>query len=157
VTVADICAAARIAPRTFFRYFPAKEDLLTEPVREMTEQLAGFLAAEPRDLPDDQVLRRSLRRLGEHVLDDRERLARVLVVVAQVTAVRSSPALMLSVQERQLAERLVARRGGAGPADWRTRLLVARAVAAFRIWLDDAMTGEHPDPAGHLDEVLATI
>ena len=157
VTVADICAAAGIAPRTFFRYFAAKEDLLTEPVREMNEQLAGFLAAEPLELPDTQVLRRALGRLGGHVLENRDRLARVLGVVASVTAVRSSPVLMLSVQERQLAERLTARRGGSGPADWRTRLLVARALAAFRIWLDDVITGGHPDPAGHLDEVLATI
>ena len=36
-------------------------------------------------------------------------------------------------------------------------LLVARALAAFRIWLDDVVTGGHPDPAGHLDEVLGTI
>ena len=164
VTVADICAAASIAPRTFFRYFAAKEDLLTEPLREMNEQLAALVAAAPPELADAEVLRQALRELGGSVLEQRERLARVFAVVARVSAVRSSPVLMLSVQERQLAERLVARRGGASPPDWRTRLLVARALAAFRIWLDDAMgadrgltSADHPDPAGHLDELLATI
>jgi hypothetical protein len=33
--------------------------------------------------------------------------------------------------------------------------VVARAVAAFRIWLDDVVSGEEPDPLGHLAEVLA--
>jgi hypothetical protein len=36
VTVADICEAAGIGRRTFFRYFAIKDDVLTEPAREMT-------------------------------------------------------------------------------------------------------------------------
>ena len=33
VTVADICEAAGIGRRTFFRYFATKDDVLTEPAR----------------------------------------------------------------------------------------------------------------------------
>jgi len=76
-------------------------------------------------------------------------------VAGAASAVRSNPFLHLSGRERQLTEELLRRRAGAGPADWRTRLAVARAVAAFRIWLDDVVAGEPPDPLAHLDEVLA--
>jgi AcrR family transcriptional regulator len=155
VTVADICAAAEIAPRTFFRYFPTKEDLLAEPARRMADRVSAAIAAAPVDLDDAAVLSRSLRELGEHVLEQGERLAVFFQVARTSAAVRSNPSLYLSGRERELTEELLARQAGSGPADWRTRLAVARAVAAFRIWLDDVVDGGPPDPLAHLDEVLA--
>ena len=155
VTVADICEAAQIAPRTFFRYFPAKEDVLAEPAQEMAARVAASIAAAPAGLADADVLRYAMRQLGEHVVDQRERLAGYFAVAAQASAVRSNPFVRLSDRERELAELLLARRPSSAEPDWRTRLLVARTVAAFRIWLDDAVTTEVADPLGHLDEVLA--
>jgi AcrR family transcriptional regulator len=154
VTVADICVAAEIAPRTFFRYFPAKEDVLAEPARQMAVRVTAALAAAPAELDDAAALTGALRDLGEYVVAEGERLVVFFRVAAATAAVRSSPFLHLSGRERELAEQLVARRGGEGAPDWRTRLLAARAVSAFRIWLDDVGLGGHPDPLGHLDEVL---
>ena len=154
VTVADICTAADIAPRTFFRYFPSKDDVLLEPSRVMADRVAGDLASAPDDLDDDAVLRWALRRLGEYVVDEGDRLAGVLRVLSELSRERgASPVARLSDQERRLTEQLVARRGG--EVDWRARLLVGRAVAAFRVWLDDVRAGEGGDPLEHLDEVLA--
>jgi AcrR family transcriptional regulator len=155
VTVADICAAADIAPRTFFRYFPSKDDVLAEPAREMAARLSAALAAAPAELGDAEALTLALRQLGEHVVTHRTRLAVFFQVAAASSAVRSNPVLHLSGRERELTEQLLHRRSVPQPADWRTRLLVARAVAAFRIWLDDLVTAEEPDPLAHLDEVLA--
>jgi AcrR family transcriptional regulator len=154
VTVADICAAADIAPRTFFRYFASKDDVLVEPSRVMADRVAADFVSAPDGMDDDAVLRWALRRLGEYVVDEGDRLAGLLRVLAEVSRERgSSPIARLSDQERRLTEQLVARRGGA--VDWRSRLLVARAVAAFRVWLDDFRAGVGGDPLGHLDEVLA--
>ena len=165
VTVADICAAAQIAPRTFFRYFSTKEDVLAEPAREMAVRVEAALAAAPAELGDAEALTAALRELGGYVLDHRAQLALFFRVAATSSAVRANPFLHLSGQERRLTEQLVRRRPVTGPADWRTRLAVARAVAAFRIWLDDLATSDPatsdpatrdlPDPLGHLDEVLA--
>jgi AcrR family transcriptional regulator len=157
VTVADICAAADIAPRTFFRYFPTKEDVLAEPSREMAERVAGYIADEPAHLDDAQVLRRAMRQLGEFVVSDQERLGRFFGVLATVGSERPSPIMRLTDGERQLAERLMARRPSPTPPDWRTRLLVARAVAAFRVWLEDFRTDPGAHPLEHLDEVLAAV
>jgi AcrR family transcriptional regulator len=155
VTVADICAAAEIAPRTFFRYFPTKEDVLAEPAREMAALLAAALSAAPAEPGDAETLVGALRQLGEHVVAHQARLAVFFRVAAASSAVRANPLLHLSGRERELTEQLVRRRPVPGPPDWRTRLLVARAVAAFRVWLDDVVTGAEPDPLAHLDEVLA--
>ena len=156
VTVADICAAAQIAPRTFFRYFPTKEDVLAEPAREMGARVAAVLSAAPAELDDAAALTLALRRLGEHVVQNRGRLEVFFLVAARSAAVRSNPLLHLSGRERELTEQLAARRpSSSGPADWRTRLLVARSVAAFRVWLDDLVHLSPADPLGHLDEVLA--
>ncbi|WP_369138399.1 TetR family transcriptional regulator [Modestobacter versicolor] len=152
VTVADICAAAQIAPRTFFRYFPSKDDVLAEPARVLAVRLTAAIAAAPAGLDDRQVLTRALRELGEHVVADRARLAVFFRVAEAAAASRSNPFLHLSGRERQLTEQLAARRPG--PADWRTRLLVAQSVAAFRVWLDDVVAGTGRDLLAHLDEVL---
>jgi AcrR family transcriptional regulator len=155
VTVADICAAAEIAPRTFFRYFPTKDDVLAEPARQMAARFQAAIAAAPPDLEDADVLARALRQLAGYVVANRALLAVFVRVAAASGAVRSNPFLHLSNQERQLTGQLLARRATPAPPDWRTRLLVARSVAAFRIWLDDLVAGTEGDPLAHLDEVLA--
>jgi AcrR family transcriptional regulator len=156
VTVADICTAAQIAPRTFFRYFASKEDVLAEPARDMAARLGAALEAAPAGLDEAGALEHALRELGGHVVAHRDRLAGFLRVAAESSALRSDPLMHLAHQERRLAEHLLARRSPAAPArpDWRTRLVVARAVAAFRVWLDDVVTTDVPDPLAHLDEVL---
>lgn len=169
VTVADICAAADIAPRTFFRYFPAKEDVLAEPVRELSDRMTGYLAEAPAGLDDAAALRAAVRRLGEHVVADRARFTRFFRAAREASALRTHPAARLADRELDLVEGLARRAGRpvAPPGDWRTRLVVARTTAAFRIWLDDlvaadgaahegaAHEGVATDPLAHLDEVLA--
>jgi AcrR family transcriptional regulator len=155
VTVADICAAAQIAPRTFFRYFPTKDDVLAAPARDMAERVAGFVTAAPAELGDADVLRLSIRQLGEYVLTERARLAAFLRVAGEVPALRAQPLMRLGDGERELVEHLLRRRSADAVADWRTRLLVARAVAAFRVWLGDLAADVAPDPLRHLDEILA--
>ncbi|PZA22092.1 TetR family transcriptional regulator [Modestobacter versicolor] len=156
VTVADICEAAQIAPRTFFRYFPSREDVLAEPARQMAARLTAAISTAPEQLGDAGTLDHALRSVGGYVVDHRDRLALFLRVAAESAASRPSPFLHLADRERDVAERLLARRGALPPADWRTRLVVARGVATFRVWLDDVIARDVPDPLGHLDELLAT-
>jgi AcrR family transcriptional regulator len=153
VTVADICSAADIAPRTFFRYFPTKEDVLAEPARQLAARLASAITAAPAELGDAEVLDRALRELGGYVVAHRPQLAVFFQAASAASAVRSNPFLHLSSRERQITEQLAARRPGTS-VDWRTRLLVARALAAYRVWLDDVVAGDRADLLAHLDEVL---
>jgi TetR/AcrR family transcriptional regulator, regulator of mycofactocin system len=49
VTVEQIAAAAKIAPRTFYRYFPAKEDVLQVRTRRRAAAIRDALAVRPAD------------------------------------------------------------------------------------------------------------
>lgn len=154
-SVDEICAAADVAPRSFFRYFATKEDVLLEPVREMADRMEAAMAAAPPGLGDAEVIAVGQREVAAHVIAHWERQSRFFRVAADTGAVRSSPLAQLARREEALTRLLLARRGETGPADWRTRLLVARAVAGFRVWLDDVRAGEIADPLAHLEEILA--
>jgi AcrR family transcriptional regulator len=53
-TIEDIAAAAEMAPRTFFRYFPTKEEVVFW--AEYPPALAGFVAARPDEEPALEAL-----------------------------------------------------------------------------------------------------
>ena len=65
-TVADIADAADVSPRTFFTYFPAKEDVLFAGAKDRIERLRDALA---KRAPDESFLD-ALRRAARDILTD---------------------------------------------------------------------------------------
>jgi AcrR family transcriptional regulator len=57
VNVEEIAAEAQISARTFYRYFPAKEDVLQVRIRRRAEALRSALAERPADEPPLHSLR----------------------------------------------------------------------------------------------------
>jgi AcrR family transcriptional regulator len=51
VTVEEIASEAQISVRTFYRYFPAKEDVLQVRIERRSERLRAALSARPADEP----------------------------------------------------------------------------------------------------------
>jgi AcrR family transcriptional regulator len=51
VTVEEIAVEAKISPRTFYRYFPTKEDVLQVGIDRRSEALRSALSARPDDEP----------------------------------------------------------------------------------------------------------
>lgn len=155
MTVADICAAADIAPRTFHRYFAGKEDVVVEPLRRMATVVADHITGAARERSDVEVLRGALVELGRFAIGHRD----LLVALRQV-ALGSQHIRAFHVappeQEHELVVMLAARHG-ADPADWRLRLLVACAVAAYRVWHDDQLRLTLPDPLAHLETILDAV
>jgi AcrR family transcriptional regulator len=155
VTVQDICDAAEIAPRTFHRYFANKEDVLAEPVRRMMAVLTDEVEAGPAGAPDAAVLRAALLAVGRFVINNRDFLEALRVVVAGAQHLRGAHLGVRPDKEAELAAQLAGRHPGGTPPDWRLRLLVATSLAAFRVWYDDYFRDAPTDPVAHLGEILA--
>lgn len=109
-TVDDIAYAAAISPRTFFRYFPTKEDVVIWD--EYDPIVPELFAARPADEPLVESLRGFLHAaLGGLYARDRDELllrARLLTTVPELRArLRDDQ----RTGERRMAEHLAARRG----------------------------------------------
>lgn len=142
VTVADICAAADIGRRTFFHYFPGKEDLLSSPVRDMTARLTALLDQSPPTVGDGRALRAAFADLAGYALAHRAQLGLYRQIIMTSATLRLPVFWNLPEQEMRMAQQLRARHGDGGAPDLDTRLLVVRAVAAFRLWLDLSLGGD---------------
>jgi AcrR family transcriptional regulator len=135
-TVEDIAASVQVSPRTFFRYYPTKEDVVVDLLREGVIDLVQRLAARPADEPLSTALRQAA--LGWADLDPEQ--ATRLLKLSQV--LRSSPCLQprfdrqrqvgLKELEREVAVRLgLDGRAGAAAVDCRPQLIVTLVSAVI--------------------------
>jgi AcrR family transcriptional regulator len=80
-TVEDIAAAVDVSPRTFFRYFPTKEDVIVDLLRAGVVDLVERVAARPLSEPLATSLRAAARAWADLTTEESVRLlmlARVL-------------------------------------------------------------------------------
>ena len=59
-TVEDIAAAADVSPRTFFRYFESKQDVVMAKTNDKGDDLGTLLTARPPEEPPLEALRRTI-------------------------------------------------------------------------------------------------
>ncbi|MEU6781781.1 TetR family transcriptional regulator [Nonomuraea angiospora] len=112
-TVAQIAAAADVATKTFFNYFPTKEDVLFAEVLEYMEQVAVVIAErEPSDRVAD-VLIKTYEQVIAHYLTkgpvagDRE-LAKVYEhLLATVPSIQAKALHMMFGVQREVARHLL--------------------------------------------------
>jgi AcrR family transcriptional regulator len=86
VTVEDIAAEAGISARTFYRYFPAKEDVLQSRIEQRTDALRELLAARPVDEPPFASLR--------HALADEARGTDIVLLRRWIAVVQATPSVL---------------------------------------------------------------
>src|SRR5262245_66377598 len=76
-TVEEIAEACEVSPRTFFRYFPTKEDVLFADADDRRGTLLGVLAERPAREPPVVALHAAMRALASDYRHARaERVAR---------------------------------------------------------------------------------
>jgi AcrR family transcriptional regulator len=88
VTVEQIAVEAQISVRTFYRYFPAKEDVLQVQIDRRGSTLAALLEARPLDEPPLQSLRLAFVELIS--AEDPEVLRRWISVIQETPGVLKS-------------------------------------------------------------------
>jgi AcrR family transcriptional regulator len=155
-TIEEIAAAAEVAPRTFFRYFPTKEEVIFWSKHQPL--LAGFVAARPTDEPAAEALRRGLvDGLASFYDQDRERLLERSKLACRTPALqprwRQQQADLAAGMTALLADRLRAR-----PDDLEVRAIAAAIAAALFVAIEEWQAHDgQGDLGGLIDRALGSV
>ena len=155
VTVEDICAEVDVSPRTFFRYFHSKEDVVFDGIQPCLDQTLAALADRPASEDAYEALSQALVGVVANPGVERE-LLRVHLIV------RSSPELTgpslehFRALQDELMQLMAVRLPGTATHSV-ARLLTAVAFAAFVATLDE--WSDRPDRplAPELARALAAV
>jgi AcrR family transcriptional regulator len=151
-TVEQIAAAAGVSHMTFFRYFPAKEDVaLSDSYDPM---IAALLKQTPTAWPLSQRIRTALLQGLRQVYDtDRDAL------LAQNKLIVSTPVLRDRLWADQMATQQLILQALSPRPSFQTRVIVAACLAAAStatlIWVENDGTPELPDLINEAFETLA--
>ncbi|MGW1296352.1 TetR family transcriptional regulator [Streptomyces sp. NPDC002533] len=156
-TVDDIVARAGVGRRSFFRYFPSKEDAVFPDhercLAEMTEFLAAADDSDPVGAVSDaaRIVLRMYAANPEFSVQ-RYRLTR------EVPGLRTYELSVVRRYEQTLAGHLRSRFGADGDGALRAEVIAASVVAAhnngLRLWL---RSGGEGDPEAAVDHALALV
>lgn len=155
-TIEEIAAAAEVAPRTFFRYFSSKEEVVFW--SEHQPMLAGFVAARPDHEPAAQALRRGLSDgLASFYEQDRERLLERSKLACR------TPALQPRWRQQQAdlgagMAQILAHRLGVHADGLEVRAIAAAVAAALFVAIEEwqAHDGQE-DLGGLIDRALGSV
>jgi AcrR family transcriptional regulator len=163
-TVDQIAAAAGISPRSFFRYFASKEDVVLGRYDLQSDDLAAALSARPLDEPVWDSLRHTFD-VAVDYYSDAHRLELVAKMLIVITSSPSLHARYLAKQDAMqqrlidiLCERAVQRGEPAEANDILTRAIVGSAYACLNGAIRAAFLSNDPKSlASRLDAVMTTL
>ena len=154
VTVEDIAAACDVSPRTFFRYFASKEDVLFAESDAHRVRLLASLAEQDSHVSAFQALESAMRMIAADYAQQGDALR------ARHRIVNSTPSLRTRVAERQqgwegaVVESLRASGRAKRMSDLELRLLVGATTTALRVAVESWIAN---DGAGNLDSMLEAV
>jgi AcrR family transcriptional regulator len=131
-TVEEIAAAADVASRTFFRYFPAKVDVLFADHDDLVGLLRDTLATRPPDEPILEAVRRATLAAIDRVLADPELFLTRSRLVTTVATARACSRLLDADYEDVIAAAVAAERGTDPATDLHARVVARVAWSATR-------------------------
>ena len=157
VTIAEIAAAADIAPRTFFSYFPSKEDVVFHDFDVVFATLEASMDARPAGESTLDVLRAFVQEIIERMdpQDPAENCRRRVIMGSP--ALQQRDRQLIGRFERLLADNL-ARDLGVERDSPRARVVAAAAAAALTE-LERVFDKTNPpgNPMAAFDEVFAFV
>lgn len=159
VTVEDISRVVDVSSRTFFNYFPTKEDALAGDQRWLPPEVEVRRILVDQRGPDlGADLQELLRAAVPHLATSREEMRlRKTVFERHPGLLRAALAAFLS--EEQALETVIAERVGTG-SEVLPRLVAVMTTALLRAaierWMDDE-PGDEAQLAGRIDEAFAVL
>jgi AcrR family transcriptional regulator len=157
VTINDIAEAAGTSPRTFFRYFKTKDDVVLDYERYLLDRLA--MALDERPLAEGPVtaLREAFVATSHVEVSDRARILELGRILDATPALQGRTHSYRIVGSAPLVAAIATRMGVDGD-DPRPRATVAAmtavAAAEFRAWVVEEGRG---DPADRIGAALTLV
>jgi TetR/AcrR family transcriptional regulator, regulator of mycofactocin system len=155
-TIEDIAAAAGIGRRTFFRYFPSKNDIPWGMFEVELERMRARLKACPRDVHLMDAIRVALVDFNKVEPAQIPRHRRRMELILRVPALLAHSTLRFAAWRDVVAE-FVAERTGQRPDSLAAQAIayaiLGVAVAAYEQWLDD----EDADLGALLDSAMREL
>ena len=151
-TVEEIAAAADVAPRTFFRYFPTKVDVLFGDHEALLAALHDTLATRRPGEPVVRAVRRWAQQGLDHLLVDPARYLTRSGLAASIPAAHARSRQLDAEFEEAIAHALAGAEAGTDlTARVSARVTWAATRAARDVWL---ASGGERDPRQLVDEAF---
>lgn len=141
-TIENIAAAADIAPRTFFYYFPTKEDVVLADYAARLDRIVDQLGQRPHCEHPWNALRASFVTVAADYEARRDGLIRRFTIMASNPSV-SARSLQLQAGWEDALAQVLEQRGGQDADVIESRLLAAAALACMRSSLRHWLATDH--------------
>jgi AcrR family transcriptional regulator len=135
-TVEEIAEAAGVSRRTFFRYFPSKQDVVVGLLDEVGPRLRAALAARPAAEDPWAALREAINLILDPFRTDPDGALELHLLITRTPSLRAARLDKQQVWQQALAEELTARGDVGPPAKMRPTLLAAASLAAMQVAVD---------------------
>jgi len=143
VTTQNVADQAGVSQRTFFRYFPAKEDVLLHVLDEHNRRICDVIRSRPDDEPDEVTLRQALQVYGDMNAAEIERTRKIVGLTLASSSLHKALMLRQAGWQERIHEALAQRGSTLVRDELRTRHLIAMTMAilsvAFRMTLGSSV------------------
>jgi AcrR family transcriptional regulator len=157
-TIKDIVAEVDVSPRTFFRYFDSKEDVIVAFSDDLNAELCAALATRPADEPPLTALHRAIAERVVLFAQNRKFTLALLRLINETPSIRARHFDKQNRLLRRLAAELARRMSIRSPHDLRPRLFASVALSALNtalaVWAE--RNGRGP-LVKYIDETFAAL
>ncbi len=130
-TIEDITEAADVSKRSFFDYFPSKEEVVFAWQDSFADRLMAAIAARPSGESSVRAVEEALIATAAASADGRAMALAELI--HRTPALKARDQLKYAKLEQKLTEALIARKGGDPQVRTHMRLLAAVVIGALRL------------------------
>lgn len=141
VTIDDIAEEVEVSPRTFFRYFASKEEVVFADADEYLETLRAILRDRPVDEAPLVAVRTAIFGLVNNYESDRDSIFRRVRIAAETPSLQARGLQRQEQWSEAIAGSLYERLGLDPVSDLRPRLIASCAVAALRVAVEAWVAG----------------
>jgi AcrR family transcriptional regulator len=153
-SIQDIADAVKMSPRTFFRYFASKDEVLLGPMRAAQQEALHALRSVPAASTPDDALRAMLMLLARRYEEQRDRFVLRYQVVMQSPSIAALFLFTFVKAEPAISQALYTHLEVAKDRN-EIRFLVALHMAALRVAIEEWL--EREDNAERHEDLLAIL